>query len=123
MTSKLTVPAVVLIVCGGALLLAAVLWARFKNPRDYWNETQARTMAHAGSVHHAAACDLSETEDEQRKATLLAAFEQSREKYQQEQAAFAQARERFERPLRLMRWSGTICLVLGILVYWLTRGG
>ena len=122
MTTKLAVPSVLLILCGGALLVAAVFWARFKNPRDYWNEDQARTMARAGNVYHAAASAASEGGDEASDKARLAAFEKSKQDYEQEKLAFERARERFERPLRLMRWSGTAFLVVGILAFWLTRG-
>jgi hypothetical protein len=48
-------------------------------------------------------------------------YEASRDSYQQNTASFAQAQERFERPMLVMRWSGTAFLLVGAVFYWVAR--
>ncbi|MBN1589592.1 MAG: hypothetical protein JW888_08765 [Pirellulales bacterium] len=114
---KLAYLPVALIVVGCLLLVGAAAWRHVKNPRYYWGEDEANALTTAGLEYHAAAHQMAHahTQAEEQK------FEEARARFHKKDAAFQEATERYERPIRLLRYSGIACLVVGALGYYVLR--
>ncbi|HLA85312.1 MAG TPA: hypothetical protein VJL29_11005 [Thermoguttaceae bacterium] len=118
---KLAYLPILFIVLGAALLLAAFAWSRMKDPRDFWPEEKAETLSAAGLEYHGAAHRMTHVESDTQKEELQRQFDQARDRYTQQQTAFAEAQDRYERPYRILWWSGIACLALGVLGHFLVR--
>jgi len=112
---------VVLILLGGVLLLGAAIQPRLSNPRNYWTQTEADAHAHSGSEYHALAHKLGHAHTEAEKKGLVEQLEKAKTHYHESDAALQSARDRHAWPSRLMRWSGFICVGLGIVGYYISR--
>ena len=109
------------IVFGGILLLGATMWSHWIDPRNYWTEEDAQARAEWGEKGHMLAHHAEHVHTDQQKKSIQAEREEIQTHLDQAEQNFQNAKNRYEWPSRLMRYSGMACLVLGILGYYVTR--
>ena len=111
----------VAIALGLLLIGGSVIYPRMADPRAHWSEGQAETLTDL-------ARQLKEIMHERENATSAAECaridleaEAAMKAYRQAEAELNAARTRSERPAVVLRWSGTLCLGLGLFVYYAAR--
>jgi hypothetical protein len=114
---KLSRLPILFLLAGAALLVAASVWPRFVDPKSYWTDADAKARMDASGQYHGRAHQMSEVPENQQTDTLKKEFDNARTRYRESNTALAEAMERYERPIRLLRLSGIVCLTLGALGY------
>ena len=109
-------------VAGGALLLGATVWPWFHDERDYWTQDNAKARMEASGQYHGLGCRMADAGSGEAEKLLKTDFDEAKARFKQSSASFEAAKDRYERPIRLLRWSGIVCLGLGILGYVILRG-
>ena len=109
------------VVLGGLLLAASLLWAHLIDPKSNWSERQAEERAEAGMEFHSLSDQLGHVQDNAEKQRVQALVNAAKERYRQADAGFGDAQRRYQRPTFLLRRSGLLCLLLGIVGYGVLR--
>jgi hypothetical protein len=107
----------------GILLLAASwLWPYVFDPKAHWNETQAGGLAEAGIEVKVLSHRVQEARTNAERQRLQSRLDEARKQFDLSSGELEHARGRYQLPITLLRWSGTVLLVLGAVVYYLLRG-
>jgi len=108
-----------LIVVGAILLLGALVWPHSKDRRDYWTDADAEARKEAGVRYHGLAHHRAHARTQEQIQHAKKELKEAKAHYREVDKAFYEAEDRYERPIRLMRFSGVACLALGALGYFL----
>lgn len=117
MTKNMLLSATI-IVLGLALLAASAAWSWLVDPRFFWSERQAAARAEAGLQIEAVAHQLEQAATDEQRRRAERTVEEAEAKYRHIDAEFDRAQGRARQPVVVLRWSGTLCLALGVVLYY-----
>ena len=108
---------VLVIILGVALVATSFLWGRFSDPRMYWSEEQAREFTAAGLRAHGLSHQLEHATSDQQRQQISEQLDAAQEQHGHIGERLEDGRDRRRRPAAVLRWSGTTCMILGVLGY------
>jgi hypothetical protein len=107
----------------GILLLAAsFVWPYWFDPKSHWSESQAGNRTEAGIQVKVLSHRLNEARTGAERQRIEARLDEAQKQFDQSGAELEHARDRYQLPITLLRWSGTLCLLLGVIGHFLLRG-
>jgi len=107
----------------GILLLAAsFLWPYWSDPKSYWSESRAGKRTDAGIRVKVLSHQIQDARTDAERQRLQARLDDAQKQFDQSGAELEHARARYQLPITLLRWSGTLCLLSGVVGYYLLRG-
>ena len=107
----------------GILLLAAsLLWPYWSDPKSYWSESRAGKRTDAGIQVKVLSHQIQDARTDAERQRIQARFNEAKKQFDQSGAELELARDRYQLPITLLRWSGTLCLLSGVVGYYLLRG-
>ena len=106
----------------GILLLAAsFLWPYWSDPKSHWSETQAGNRTELGVEVKVLSHRIEEARTDAQRQKIQARLEEARKQFDQADVELGHARDRYQLPITLLRWSGTLLLLLGVVGHYLLR--
>jgi hypothetical protein len=119
---KANVLAPAAIALGIVLLAASVLWSYLVDPREYWTEKQAEHRAESGVLVKTLPHKMEKAATDAERRSIEIEMRRAAEQFNQTDVDLENARARIQRPISLLRWSGTVCLLVGVVAYYALRG-
>jgi hypothetical protein len=120
--AKSNVLPVVAMALGLAFLAASLVWSHFVDPKAYWTDDQAERRAESGVLVKVLPHRLAHAATEAERKRIQSEINKATSEYGQTDADLQLARDRLQRPITLLRWSGTLCLLAGVVAYYVLRG-
>lgn len=107
---------------GLVLLAASLVWSHLVDPKVYWTSDQAERRAESGVRVKSLPHQLEHATTDAERKRIQAEIAKAKGEYGQTDADLQLARDRLQRPITLLRWSGTLCLLAGVVAYYALRG-
>ena len=107
---------------GLVLLGASLLWSHLADPKAYWTERQAERRTESGVRLKVLPHQLADAATDAERKRIESEIAKATSEYGQADADLQVARDQLQRPITLLRWSGTLCLLVGVVAHYVLRG-